>query len=127
MSRRESATRLCAHTCYLPNWILKYGDKLTAAMNRDLSMLRLCCTDTQTNELAPVLGSSERNSVRHHVRGYDRFGGHRSLSQPNWPEEEKADTAFASVGSPEQQPTCHTDSLMPAQCRTVLVLQQKGG
>ena len=126
MSRWESATRLCARTRYLPKRILKYGDKLTAAMNRDLSILRLCCTDHQTNELAPVLGSSERNSVRHHVRGYDRLGGHRSLSRPNSPEEEKADTAFASVDAPKQQPTCHTDSLMPAQRRTVLVLQQKG-
>ena len=43
---------LNTHTRYLHESILDYGDKLTATMDGDLSMLRLCCTGTEANELA---------------------------------------------------------------------------
>ena len=48
----RQARTLNTHTRYLHESILDYGDKLTATMDGDLSMLRLCCTGTEANELA---------------------------------------------------------------------------
>lgn len=48
---RQAAT-LNTHTRYLHEAILDYGEALTATFDDELSMLHLCCSGTEANELA---------------------------------------------------------------------------
>jgi len=48
----KQAKTLNTHTRYLHEAILDYGEALTAMFDDELSMLNLCCTGTEANELA---------------------------------------------------------------------------
>ena len=48
----KQATTLNTHTRYLHEAILDYGEALTATFEDPLSMLYMCCTGTEANELA---------------------------------------------------------------------------
>lgn len=48
----KQANILNTHTRYLHEGILNYGEALTATFDDELTMLHLCCTGTEANELA---------------------------------------------------------------------------
>ena len=48
----KQANTLNTHTRYLHEGILNYGETLIAAFDDELTMLHLCCTGTEANELA---------------------------------------------------------------------------
>lgn len=48
----RQAKTLNTHTRYLHEGVLDYGEKLAATMDGDLSMVHLCCSGTEANELA---------------------------------------------------------------------------
>ena len=48
----DQAQVLNVHTRYLHEAILDYGERLTATFAAELSMMALCCTGTEANELA---------------------------------------------------------------------------
>ena len=48
----NQARTLNTHTRYLDETIVRYGEKLTATFDGDLSRLHLCCSGTEANELA---------------------------------------------------------------------------
>jgi 4-aminobutyrate aminotransferase-like enzyme len=48
----KQAKTLNTHTRYLNEAILDYGEALTAKFEDELTMLHLCCTGTEANELA---------------------------------------------------------------------------
>ena len=48
----EQATALNVHTRYLHETVVEYGERLTATLADDLTMLFMTCTGTESNELA---------------------------------------------------------------------------
>ncbi len=77
----KQAKTLNTHTRYLHEEILNYGEKLIESFDSSLSMLNLCCSGTEANELALRIAKSNTGADGVIVTDFCYHGNSESISR----------------------------------------------